>query len=89
MTGIKKKKKGNGLFSTLVVLLLLALTVGLYLQIVIGERQTQQQAPVQQASVRVVEGREPAVATTGAVLKDLPADQMNLIIDVFAPERSR
>ena len=71
------------MFSKLVIVVLLAVTLGLYLKIVILDAQQAQLEPIPQASVQVVEGAS-AVAPTPA--KALPDDQMQLIKQVFAPE---
>lgn len=77
---------GSGLFSKLVVLLLLALAIGLYLRIVMVEGESHYEAPPTQASVRVIEGDEPAPALGAQPLRDLPVDQMSLIEQTFATE---
>ncbi|MCB1800486.1 MAG: hypothetical protein KDI82_02240 [Gammaproteobacteria bacterium] len=73
---------GSGWFSKLVVVLLLALAIGLYLRIVMVEGSPQYSAPAHQASVRVVEGNESALAARP--MRELPADQMQLIMQTFA-----
>lgn len=79
---------GGGLFSKLIVAVLLALAVGLYLRIVMVDGSNRYSAPPHQASVRIVEGSEPLRVTATQPLRDLPADQMALIRQVFAPELS-
>ena len=74
---------GGGFFSKLIVLLLLALAIWLYLRIVLVEGTPVNHAPLQQVSVPVVEGSEPA--PQAMPMRDLPADQMALIMQVFAP----
>lgn len=80
-------KSGGGFFSKLVVVALLALAIVLYLRIVMVEHNgggtASEAAP--QASVQVVEGDE-AVPVAAAQLQALPGDQMELILQVFAPE---
>jgi hypothetical protein len=76
---------GSGFFSKLVVALLLALAIGLYLQIVMVDGKPANHAPLQQVSVPVLEGDEPAPVNRSVALRDLPADQMALIKRVFAP----
>ena len=81
-----QKSSGAGLVSTLIVMLLLVVAIGLYLRVVMVESDQQADAPVQQASVRVVEGDEPVLPSDAQLLRELPADQMALIKQVFAPE---
>jgi len=69
------------MFSKLVIVILLAVTIGFYLKIVMLDKQPVHQEPIQQASVQVVEG-----ATAAAPAKDLPDDQMQIIKQVFSPE---
>lgn len=78
------QKSAGGIASTLIVVLLLAVTVGLYLQIVVMDPPTSPSGGLApQASVQVLEGDEvPAIPST----EPLPADQMDLILRVFAPE---
>ena len=85
MATTRQKSAAGGLFSKLIVAALLALTVALYLRIVMvdGSRQTTGQ-PAQQASVQVLEGDE--AAPQAQPLAELPKDQMELILQVFAPE---
>ena len=85
MTAAQQSASGAGLFSKLVVVLLLALAVGLYLKIVMMDDVTHDQsAPL--ASVQVLEGEETAASPEPAAPRDLPEDQMELIKRVFAPE---
>ena len=85
MTTAQQSASGAGLFSKLVVVLLLALAVGLYLKIVmIDDIAEDQSVPV--ASVQVLEGEETAASPEAAAPRDLPEDQMDLIKRVFAPE---
>ncbi|MDJ0738983.1 MAG: hypothetical protein QNJ91_04660 [Gammaproteobacteria bacterium] len=77
---------GGGLYSKVVVVVLLALAIGLYLRIVMVEAESPPTPPADQASVRVIEGDEPLPALTPAPLRDLPADQMALIEKVFTGE---
>lgn len=79
------RKTDGGIVSILIVVVLLAVTLGLYLQIVLFD---QSSSPpnvglLPQASMQVLEGDEVLVAPVGA---PLPADQMQVIIQVFAPE---
>ena len=73
------------MFSRLVIVLLLAVTLGLYLKIVMFDAR---QAPVEalpQASIQVVE--EQATAQTAAAgAQAVPEAEMVLIKQVFAPE---
>ena len=82
----KQKSSGGSLVSTLIVMVLLVVAIGLYLRVVMVEGNRHADAPVQQASVRVVEGDEPVLATDAGLLRELPVDQMALIKQVFAPE---
>ena len=86
MATAKQTSAGGGLFSKLVVVALLAVTVALYLRIVmVDETAPQANEPsVAQASVRVLEGDEPAAAAQP--LEILPEEQMAVIMQVFAPE---
>ena len=83
---MKQKSSGGSLVSTLVVMVLLVVAIGLYLRVVMVERDQYADVPAQQASVRVVEGDEPLLASDAEPLRELPADQMALIKQVFAPE---
>ena len=74
------------MFSKLVIVLLLAVTIGLYLKIVMVEGQHRSNEPMPQASVQVVEDAVPSTATTAEVPKAPPEDQMTMIKQVFAPE---
>jgi hypothetical protein len=88
MTATEQTKSGGDWLSKLVVVLLLALTVGLYLRIVMVDEPRHTDAAAPQASVRVIDGAVPAASTPAAVTRaqDLPQDQINLIKRVFAPE---
>lgn len=89
MTSAQKATSGSGMFSNLVVLVLLALAVGLYLKVVMdGSAQTAVERPPQ-ASVRVIESHPQAAAASVGTLPELPAEQMALIRQVFAPEMGR
>ncbi len=85
MTTAEQQKTGGGLFSKLVVVVLLAVAIGLYLQIVMmdGERQANRN-PAPQVSVPIVESDAPAEPQQ--VPRPLPEDQQALIMRVFAPE---
>lgn len=83
MTTAQQNASGGGLFSKLVILILLAVTVGLYLMIVVVEDQSLYSEPATQASIQVV---EEAIIPTARTPKDAPDDQMQLIKQVFAPE---
>ena len=75
------------MFSKLVIVVLLAVTLGLYLKIVILDEPQVQAEPIPpQASVQVVEGAGTAAPPSTAAAKALPDDQMQLIKQVFAPE---
>jgi hypothetical protein len=74
------------MFSKLVIVVLLAVTLGLYLKIVVLDEQQAQVEPIPQASVQVVEGASTGALTPAAAAKALPDDQMQLIKQVFAPE---
>jgi len=75
------------MFSKLVIVVLLAVTLGLYLKIVILDEPRLQAEPIPQASVQVVEGAAGTAAPTPAPpTKALPDEQMQLIKQVFAPE---
>lgn len=78
------QKSAGGIASTLIVVLLLAVAVGLYLQIVMLDPPTLPSGGLApQASVQILEGDEvPTIPPT----EPLPADQMDLIRQVFAPE---
>ena len=83
------RNNAGGIISTLVIILLLAVTVWLYLQIVMVQPSPttvsagEDGAP--QASVQVLEGDEAAAITTPT---PLPEDQMALLRQVFAPENA-
>ena len=73
------------MFSRLVIVVLLAVTVGLYLKIVVMDAGQAQVVSAPQASIQVVEVE--ATATPGeSASKALPEDQMLVIKQVFAPE---
>ena len=74
------------MFSKLVIVVLLAVTVGLYLKIVILDEQQAQVEPLPQASVQIVEDSGPGAPASATAVKALPEDQMELIKQVFAPE---
>lgn len=74
------------MISKLVIGLLLAVTIGLYLRVVMLEGAPAQSRSAPQASVQVIEGNSVGAPVTAAVLQDLPDDQMKLIIQVFGPE---
>lgn len=90
MTAASPASSGGGWFSKLVVVVMLALAIGLYLWIVMvdRERDVNQQTP--QASMRIIEGDRAgiqATATPGSSgLQNLPEDQLQVILRVFAPE---
>ena len=81
-----QKSSGGGLVSTLIVMVFLVVAIGLYLRVVMVESDQHADVAVQQASVRVVEGDEPVLPSDAQLLQELPADQMVLIKQVFAPE---
>ena len=87
MTTAEQQKTGGGFFSKLIIVVLLAVAIGLYLQIVMmdGERQASQN-PASQVSVPIVESDAPAPLKQ--VFKPLPEEQQALIMQVFAPELS-
>ena len=73
------------MFSRLVIVVLLAVTLGLYLKIVLLDAGQTQVTPAPQASIQVVEvetGAEPAAPVSKAVAEN----EMLLIKQVFAPE---
>jgi len=91
MTTTQQNASGGGLFSKLVVVLLLALAIGLYLRIVMVEAEAPVQAVSSQVSVPVVEETPatpvtPAPAVADNDLKPLPDAQMDTVRRVFAPE---
>lgn len=86
MTTAQQGTSGGGIFSKLVLLALLAVTIGLYLRVVMFDAPPAQSPAAPQASVQVVEARVSDVPAAPVELRDLPADQMQLIIQVFAPE---
>lgn len=73
------------MFSRLVIVVLLAVTVGLYLKIVVMDAGQAQVASAPQASIQVVEV-ETAATPAAPASKVAPEDQMLLIKQVFAPE---
>ena len=73
------------MFSKLVIVVLLALTIGLYLKIVVIDAGQEQLVSAPQASIQVVEVETAAEPVT-PVSKDVSEDQMLLIKQVFAPE---
>ena len=81
MTTAERQKTGGGLLSKLVIVVLFAVAIGLYLQIVMmnGEHQAEQN-PAPQVSVPIVESDAPPP------LNPLPEEQQALIMQVFAPE---
>lgn len=85
MSTAQQGSTGGGLFSKLVVAVLLAVTVALYLRIVMVDSAASPSAPGPQASVQVLEGNEAASAPMSALIA-LPDDQMQLIMQVFAPK---
>ncbi len=75
----------GGWFSKIVVVLLLALAIGLYLRIVMVDGERQHSGPPPQANLRVEEGGALSQASEQEPA-ELPADQMLVIQQVFAPE---
>jgi uncharacterized protein (UPF0333 family) len=73
------------MFSKLVIVVLLAVTIGLYLKIVVMDAGQTQAVSAPQASIQVVEV-ETAAAPVASTSKAAPEDQMLLIKQVFAPE---
>lgn len=87
MTSAETKRAGNGLLSKLFLVILLALAIGLYLQVVTVDTGRHGGETAPRASLQVLEGDEPGIFRPAAQgLVDLPPDQMRLIIEVFAPE---
>jgi len=90
MTTTAQGSSGGGWFSKLVVVALLALAIGLYLQIVILQPQAHRESAASQVDMpRVEAATAPAPAAQAAPaqgLRDLPEDQMSVIRRVFAPE---
>jgi len=76
------------MFSKLVILVLLAATLGLYLKIVMVDEPSPTMAALPQASVQVVESQGPGAADTTSAGETSVDDQMQLIKQVFAPEIS-
>ena len=73
------------MFSRLVIVVLLAVTIGLYLKIVMMDAGQAQLVSAPQASIQVVEV-ETAATPAAPASKAVPEDQMLLIKQVFAPE---
>ena len=73
------------MFSRLVIVVLLAVTIGLYLKIVVMDVGQAQPVSAPQASIQVVEV-ETAAPPAAPASKAVPEDQMLLIKQVFAPE---
>ncbi len=73
------------MFSRLVIVVLLAVTLGLYLQIVLFDAGQTPVEPAPQASIQVVEDQTTTKPAAGGA-QALPDDQMLLIKQVFAPE---
>ena len=90
MTTAAQGSSGASWLSKLVVVALLAVAIGLYLQIVILQPQTGGEAAAPQAEVQPVGAETATVPTAEAAPaqepQDLPEDQMNIIRRVFAPE---
>jgi hypothetical protein len=87
MTAVTGRASGGAFLSNLVIVLLLAVAVGLYLQIVMVEHGADDGAPVPTASVRVVEqAAGDTVPSAAPPLQPLPDEQVRLIKQVFAPE---
>lgn len=86
MTTAQQNASGGGLFSKLVIVILLAATIGLYLMIVMVDDPGSYQGAAPQASIQVVEDPVPVGAPVGQAPRDLPDEQMQLIKQVFAPE---
>jgi hypothetical protein len=88
----------GGWVSTAIVVVLLLLAIGLYLQIVMVERDPGEGRATPQASLQAggadVPGpttqadpaTPPSVPVAAEMPRDLPEDQMELIKQVFAPE---
>ena len=90
MAAAGQTSSGGGWFAKLVVVGLLALAIGLYLRIVMVDRDPKGSAQVQQASMRIVEsaetGMQPSAALGTSAVRRLPEDQLQVILRVFAPE---
>ena len=90
MTTAAQGSTGGSWFSKLVVVALLALAIGLYLQIVMLQPRTGGEEAAPRPEVQPVAAETaPAPAAEAAPLQepqDLPEDQMNVIRRVFAPE---
>jgi hypothetical protein len=87
----RQSSKAEGrIVSALTVVILLAVAAGLYLQIVLQEKPIPRIDTLpEQASVQVLEGDEIATAAPPAPAiadEPLPSDQMDIILQVFAPE---
>lgn len=74
------------MFSKLVIVVLLAVTVGLYLKIVVMDAGQTQVVSAPQASLQVVEVEATATTPGASASKGMPEDQMLVIKQVFAPE---
>ena len=74
------------MFSKLVIVVLLAVTIGLYLMIVMVDDQGLDKAPAPQASIQVVEDPVVPAAAVAPAPGDAADEQMQLIKQVFAPE---
>lgn len=85
MTTAGQNASGGGWLGKLVVVLLLVLAIGLYLQIVMVSSNHGESASAPQASVQAVK-TPGAAAPAEQTLQDLPQGQMDLIRHVFAPE---
>ena len=90
MTAANEASAGGGWFSKLVVVAMLALAIGLYLWIVMTDRERAGNEAIPQASIRIIEsereGTQATVTPGPSGLKDLPEEQLQLILRVFAPE---
>lgn len=75
------------MFSKLVIVVLLAVTLGLYLKIVILDEPMATPAVLPPASVQVVEHKMPATPVADKEVREVaPEEPMLLIKRVFAPE---
>jgi len=91
MTTAAQGASGGGWFSKLVVVALLALAVGLYLQIVMLQPQPGGEKTATSSGDTQVRAETPSAppataASSAQAVRDLPEDQMALIKRVFAPE---
>jgi hypothetical protein len=86
MTTAQQGASGGGMFSKLVIVLLLAVTIGLYVQIVLVDDNSNQGQTTPRVSVQVIEGDAARVPATAAAPQNVSDDQMQLIRQVFAPE---